>query len=161
MTGISNVELLHEIKDRTRVLKRIKFDIINDADMNTWLVSDTSPDSCRSICRLLGNVWVAPKHTSLQRCTTSHRRMQQMHLPHTDTPLTLTDCLLLIATSQLSSTSQSLRVLFCSSFVAFSSFWYSMSSGCKHRRCWCTAVSAARGMYVVFCHDGDVMRDSP
>jgi hypothetical protein len=33
MTGISNVELRHEIKDRTRVMKRIKCEEINDTDM--------------------------------------------------------------------------------------------------------------------------------
>lgn len=34
MTGISNVVLLHEINDRTRVLKRIMYEMINDTDMN-------------------------------------------------------------------------------------------------------------------------------
>jgi hypothetical protein len=56
---------------------------------------------------------------------------------------------------------QSVMDLFCSSFVAFPSLWCSMSSGCKHRRYWYMTVSAARGMYVVFCYDGDVMRGSP
>ena len=76
----------------------------NDTDKNAWLVSDASPDSSRSMCRLLGNVWVAPKHTSLQRCTTSYRRMQQMPLSHTDMSLSLHVCLLLTSfpgTSQL------------------------------------------------------------
>ena len=34
MTGISPVEQMHEIKDRARVLKGIKYEMINDADMN-------------------------------------------------------------------------------------------------------------------------------
>jgi hypothetical protein len=38
MTGISNVELRHETNDRRRVLKRIKFKMINDTDMNALLV---------------------------------------------------------------------------------------------------------------------------
>jgi hypothetical protein len=100
-TDIRNVELRHEIKDRTRVMRRIQYQMINDADMNAWLVSDALSDSCRSMCRLLGNVWVESRHTSLQRCTTSHRRMQQMHLSHTDISLSLHVCLLLISTSRL------------------------------------------------------------
>jgi hypothetical protein len=49
LTGISNVELLHEIKDRTRVLKRIKCNKINVSDMNDQFVSDGSQDSYRSM----------------------------------------------------------------------------------------------------------------
>ena len=89
---------VHEFKDRTRVLNRIKHNMINDTDMNARLASDASPESCRSMCRLLGNAWVAPKHTSLQRCTTSFRRMQRRHLSHTDTSLSLQAFLLPIAT---------------------------------------------------------------
>jgi hypothetical protein len=33
-TGISNVELPHEIKDRTRVMRRIQYEMINVSDMN-------------------------------------------------------------------------------------------------------------------------------
>jgi hypothetical protein len=52
MTGISNVELLHEIKDRTRVLKKITYEMIYDTDINARLVSDALSDCCRSMCRM-------------------------------------------------------------------------------------------------------------
>jgi hypothetical protein len=69
MTGTSNVELLHEIEDRTRVLKRFKYEETKDTDMNALLVSDASPDSCRSMYRLLGNVSVESKHVSSHNIT--------------------------------------------------------------------------------------------